>query len=114
MPWGQALQNAQAAKVDELQELHAARAIQRGWRGHKVKKVKQEEEVGSMAPSSVAWIQYITNSDMSDFLEPSIKGQSFIQDIQYVQEDVRTSIIWLTHMQCNVSLCNGDSGRPAW
>ena len=20
----------------------------------------------------------------------------------------------LTHMQCNVSLCNGDSGRPAW
>ena len=53
VPWGQALQNAQAAKVDELQELHAARAIQRGWRGHKVKKVKQEEEVGSMAPSSV-------------------------------------------------------------
>ena len=27
-----------------------------------------------------------------------------------------TDILFLTHMQCNVSLCNGDSvaGRPAW
>ena len=35
-------------------------------------------------------------------------------DIENPYKIGQTYLIFLTHMQCNVSLCNGDSGRPAW